>query len=131
MLPRTTSLLALILAASCAANSQQTSALPVIDAVTPGGGPAGTAYPIEVTITGKNFADTANVVTFGPVRMRPVRSDARGTRIVFHVPKEVPSTGEVPPSPLLPGTYEVRVTTAAGTSNAVPFSLTREPGGAP
>src|SRR5688572_23866270 len=71
---RTLGLLALLV--GCAAASQQVTALPVIDTVTPASGPAGTAYPIEITISGRNFTDTANVVTFGPVRMERVRSEA-------------------------------------------------------
>ena len=122
-------LLALVVGVGCAAASQQVTALPVIDTVTPASGPAGTAYPIEITISGRTFTDTASVVTFGPVRMERVRSEANGTRIVFQAPKASPSTGEVPPAPLLPGTYELRVITGAGTSNAVSFALTREPGG--
>jgi hypothetical protein len=121
----------LVLATACASGARGAagSTLPVIERVTPSTGPAGSAYPIEVEIVGRNFDDSLNTVTFGAVRLTRVRSDASGTRIVFQAPKSEPATGEVPPGPLLPGAYEIRVTTAAGTSNPVTFSLTREPGG--
>jgi hypothetical protein len=100
---------------------------PSITSISPATGPAGTAYPIEVTIAGRNFADSTNVVTFGPVTLRAVRSTAGGTSIVFQAPKEMPSAGEVPPAPLLAGTYSVRVATSAGVSNPIVFVLGREP----
>jgi Rieske Fe-S protein len=103
------------------------AALPTISSVTPTSGPAGAAYPVELTISGKNFADSTNVVTFGPVTITSVRSTNGGTRIVVQAPKAMPSTGEVPPMPLMTGEYTVRVATTAGVSNPVTFNLTREP----
>jgi hypothetical protein len=105
--------------------------LPAIVRLLPAAGPAGTAYPIQVTIEGRNFADSANTITFGSVTLDRVASADGGTRIVFYAPKEVPSTGEVPPAPLLPGAYEVKVSTPRGSSNVVTFVLTRSPGGRP
>ena len=101
---------------------------PIIERVVPASGPAGTAYPLRVTIEGRNFADSANTVTFGPVTLRGQPAGENGTRIVVHLPKEVPATGEAPPAVLQPGTYRITVTTAAGESNAVVFQLTPEPG---
>jgi len=101
---------------------------PVINRVNPGSGPAGVAYPVQITIEGRHFADSTNTVTFGPVTLTRIPSTENGKRIVFFAPKELPSTGEVPPSPLLPGPYEIRVATFGGESNAVTFVLTREPG---
>ncbi len=102
------------------------STTPFISALSPASGPAGVAYPIELTILGGNFADSNNVVTFGRVTLTAVKSMGGGTRIVVHAPKEMPSTGEVPPMPLMAGNYEVRVTTAAGASNTITFVL-RDP----
>jgi hypothetical protein len=129
MLRRAVATFGLVLAAACAAAGSAAPPEPVIDRLEPDSGPAGTAYPIEVTIIGRDFADSANVVTFGPVRLADLPSREGGTRIVFFAPKEEPSRGEVPPAPLLPGPHDVRVTTAAGTSNAATFTLT--PGGLP
>lgn len=101
---------------------------PVIVRVNPATGPAGVAYPIRITIEGRHFADSTNTVRFGPVTLLRIPSTEDGKRIVFFAPKESPSTGEVPPSPLLPGAYPITVSTVAGESNAVTFVLTREPG---
>ena len=100
------------------------SDVPVIAKVTPDSGPTGPAYPIEITIEGTGFTDSSNVVTFGPVTIKDVPSRESRTRIVMYVPKEMPSTSEVPPAPLLPGPYDVRVKTSAGISNAITFRLT-------
>lgn len=100
------------------------SAGPAITGLSPSSGPAGDAYPIQVTLEGRAFAETGNVVTFGGIPSRGLPSSAGGTRITFWVPKEVPSTGEVPPMVLSPGEYEVTVTTLGGTSEPVMFILT-------
>ena len=124
---RTFTVLGLAATLACgAARGAADGAPPVIDRLAPDSGPAGTAYPVEVTIVGRNFADS-NVVTFGPVSIPGLPSTERGTRIVFLAPKESPSPGEVPPAPLAPGAYDVRVTTGAGVSDAVVFTLHREP----
>src|SRR5262245_14029461 len=95
------------------------SALPIIERVVPAAGPAGTAYPLQVTIEGRHFADSANTVKFGPVAVNNLPSTEGGTRIVLFLPKEAPSKGEVPPAVLQPGTYRITVTTSAGESNSV------------
>lgn len=109
------------------ASSAPESSRPVIERITPTSGPAGTAYPIRLTIEGRHFADSANVVQFGPVTVEQVASSTAGTRIEFYAPKERSSGGEAPPMVLDPGRYDVTVTTAAGRSNAISFTLTREP----
>lgn len=96
---------------------------PVIHRLDPDRGPAGMAYPVRLTIEGRRFAAEDNTVRFGPVTLTGVPAEAGGTRIVLYAPKEAPGTGEVPPSPLLPGPYEVTVTTAAGTSPPAVFTL--------
>ncbi|MDH3497250.1 MAG: IPT/TIG domain-containing protein [Gemmatimonadota bacterium] len=101
---------------------------PVITRLEPARGPAGVAYPLRLTIEGTGFAPESNTVHVGPVVLPDVPSADGGTRIVVFVPKEIPSTGEVPPAPLLPGRYEVSVTTAHGTSAPAIFTLTPEPG---
>ncbi len=101
---------------------------PVITRLEPAAGPAGVAYPIRLTIEGTGFAPVGNAVRVGPVVLLDVPSANGGTRIVVFVPKETPSTSEVPPAPLLPGHYEVTVTTAEGTSAPAIFMLTPGPG---
>lgn len=98
---------------------------PVILSLSPTEGPAGTAYPIEVTIMGTGFASQRNTVTFADISIPDLTSTESGTRLIFFAPKERPSTGEVPPYVLMPGEYRVTVTTPQGTSNTVNFTLTR------
>ncbi|MCC6888618.1 MAG: IPT/TIG domain-containing protein, partial [Hyphomicrobiales bacterium] len=90
----------------------------------PRAGPAGPAYPLQVTIRGTGFSRTSNTVEFGPVRIAEIASQD-GTQLSFQVPKLVTGRGEVPPAVLSAGEYRVTVTTAAGTSNALVFELTR------
>ena len=101
--------------------------LPVIDALEPASGQAGVAYPVRVIIRGRGFLDSSNVVTFGGISIPDRPSTVGGTEIVFSAPKQRPATREVRPMALMPGDYEVTVTTPAGTSNAVIFTLTRTP----
>jgi len=96
---------------------------PVISDISPSSGPAGIAYPIQATIRGQGFVLTRNTVTFGPVQI-PDLPSPDGQHINFFVPKEVPSRGEVPPMVLPHGEYSVTVTTPAGTSRSVVFTLT-------
>ena len=77
----------------------------------------------EVTIRGAGFMPSGNVVQFGWVTL-PDISSAEGTQIKFVVPREeVDGRGEVPPQRLPPSDYRVTVTTSAGTSNALIFTL--------
>lgn len=102
------------------------SAPPEIIAMTPSSGPAGTAYPLKVTIIGRGFEPTGNTVTFGPIELMDLPS-SDSQHLVFQAPKTVPSRGEVPPLVLPPGEYAVTVTTGAGTSRAMLFILTSRP----
>ncbi|MEQ9400569.1 MAG: hypothetical protein RJQ04_15510 [Longimicrobiales bacterium] len=100
---------------------------PAIDSIAPTSGQAGPAYPIRVTVYGSGFAETGNVVRFGPVDVRDRPSTDGGTRIVFSAPKVRPTGTEAPPPALMPGTYDITVTTPEGTSNVVRFTLTSTP----
>ncbi len=100
---------------------------PVIQALVPTEGPAGTAYPIEITITGTGFARVGNTVTFGDIVIADLPSTNDGAEIRFYAPKERPSTGEAPPFVLTPGHYAVTVTTPDGTSEPALFVFTRGP----
>lgn len=97
---------------------------PTIESLDPATGWAGQAYPITVAITGQNFAEFGNLVTFGSLEIDARPSSDDGRRIVFSVPKVMPASGEVPPMVLQPGEYEVRVTTTTGTSEPAVFTLT-------
>jgi hypothetical protein len=76
-----------------------------------------------VTIRGRHFAHDSNWVEFGPAHIGPLSAKHHGCIINFSVPATLPSTGEAPPLRLGPSTYTVRVTTSAGSSNTVPFTL--------
>jgi hypothetical protein len=108
---------------SRAAAQAAPSDVPVIARIRPDSGLVGPAYPIEITIEGTAFSDSSNVVMFGPVTLKDLPSRESRTRIALYVPKEMPATGEVPPAPLQPGSYDVRVRTSTGTSNAITFRL--------
>ncbi len=99
---------------------------PIIDRIDPTSGPAGEAYPIDLTIYGSGFSEADNVVHFGPVTISSRPSTDAGTQINVAVPKIIESSGEVPPLVLQPGEYPITVTTARGTSEPVMFRLTRE-----
>src|SRR5262245_19618410 len=93
---------------------------PELIEINPASGPAGQAYPLQVTLRGTGFMPTGNTVQFWPLKLDLPSAD--GTRIALNVPKEMPSRGEVPPLVLTAGEYRVTVTTAAGTSNALTFT---------
>ena len=76
----------------------------------------------EATIRGVGFMPSGNVVQFGWVTL-PDLPSAEGTQIKFVVPREIDGRGEVPPQRLPPSDYRVTVTTSAGTSNALIFTL--------
>jgi hypothetical protein len=99
---------------------------PTLIEIVPASGPAGSAYPLYATIRGTGFLPAGNVVRFGPVTV-PAEASPDGSRIMFYVPKAMPSRGEVPSAGLTPGDYPVTVTNSAGTSNALSFRLTHGP----
>jgi hypothetical protein len=117
-------LVSLALVLACARPAAETPAPaasgPVIAQLDPTSGPPGTT----ITIIGRGFADTGNVVRFGEIRVSGVPSTLGGTRIVFSSPTEAPSSGEVPPRPVTVGVYDVTITTPAGTSTPVQFTVT-------
>jgi hypothetical protein len=96
---------------------------PQLETLAPSEGSADPGTVIEATLTGCAFAPTGNTVRFGDVTMRNLSSTNGGTRITITIPKETPSTGEVPPMQIGPGRYAVTVTTPRGTSNVLQFTL--------
>jgi hypothetical protein len=97
--------------------------VPELSEIIPTAGPAGTAYPLRVTIRGTGFLPAGNEINFGPLKIPDVPSED-GSQLSFQLPKQMPSVGEVPPMVLPPGEYQVTVKTMVGISNALPFTLT-------
>lgn len=108
---------------ACAAMAGAGPAPPLIESVEPASGPAGEAYPLEITLRGGPFPATGAVVRFGPVRVGEVPS-ADGRSLSFAVPKAAPSAGEVPPRVLPPGRYEITVEVDGVRSAPALFVLT-------
>lgn len=79
---------------------------------------------IWVDVQGRRFYAAHNSVSFGPVRLKDVASREGGTHLRFAVPTEFRSSGEVPPRRVGAGSYQIRVTTPLGTSNALTFTIT-------
>jgi hypothetical protein len=110
-----------------------------IVALTPAAGPVGT----RVTVRGSSFSATGNSISFAAVTVDgelpnepsviPQLPSADGTAIVFEVPAvwrpacSYVAQGPCPFAriPTAPGTYRVMVTSAAGVSNDVIFTVTR------
>jgi hypothetical protein len=79
---------------------------------------------IAVDVTGCGFDPTQNAVRFGQVSLSSIRSDGDGTHLRFVVPLQVPSSGEVPPQRIGPGSYVVVVVTPRGVSDSLSFTIT-------
>jgi hypothetical protein len=99
---------------------------PRLLSISPSSGPAGIAYPLRATIRGNGFDPVHNTVQFGRATIADLPATQQG-EITFEVPKSLRTGGEVPPLVFPPGEYQVTVTTPAGTSNALTFSLMRGP----
>jgi hypothetical protein len=110
----------------CAGERVTAAEAPKLFSITPASGPSGAAYPLQAMLHGADFEPAGNSVRFGPVQISDL-SSADGSSIVFAVPKQLASRGEVPPMVLPPGNYAVTVTTKVGTSNALNFVLTDGP----
>jgi len=96
---------------------------PAVFQVLPPSASADPGEVLDLRIAGCGFSASRNVVRFGDVTLRDVRSTERGTRIRVVVPKEIPSGGEVPPMSLGRGDYDVTVNNGRGTSNAKRVTL--------
>ena len=114
---------------------------PTVASLSPGSGPVGTA----VVIRGTGFSTSGNRVNFTAVALEdpgqtpnepsviPDRPSADGGTVTFDVLsvwRPACSYAQQGPCPFAriptaPGTYHVSVTTAAGTSNTVTFSVNR------
>ena len=97
-------------------------AVPTIFNISPASGPAGTAYPISVVLTGSNFTNN-NTVVFINEQIKSVQSTNNGAQMTFQLPKQYSSSGEVAPQVIPPGTYDISVFNQNGSSNRVKFTL--------
>jgi hypothetical protein len=112
---------------ACATNgSISPSSGPTITTLQPLAGPVGT----RVMITGTGFDDRTNTINFGGSAY-PDLVSTNGTSIVFVIPTTTnpPCRNATPPCLILsalitPGAYDVSVTNAQGTSNAITFTVT-------
>ena len=102
----------------------QTTA-PKIDRVAPDSARVGSAVD-EVRIIGTGFEpgrSGQNTVDVGPIHLTMVPANDAGTEIRIVVPAQAQGTAQSPPRRVLPGTYDVTVTTRAGVSNAIPLRI--------
>jgi hypothetical protein len=101
------------------------SQTPKIDRVVPDSARVGSAVD-EVRIIGTGFEpgrSGQNTVDVGPIHLTMVPANDAGTEIRFTVPAEAGGSAQTRPRRVLPGTYDVTVTTRAGVSNAIPLRI--------
>ncbi len=104
---------------------------PRITTLAPRTGSSGEEYWVDMVLVGRRFTRADNVVSVTPhpntaapyVIVLNLASDRNGTRIFFELPKCIRHDGGGPCFLLGAGNYDVTVTTVAGESNAVPFTL--------
>ena len=97
---------------------------PTLRSLTPNRADVGQGQVVDVIVNGHGF-DSLNTVSFGELVLRQVPR-LSATTLRFSVPLDDvqrPGRGEAPPARLPGGTYEVRVSTARGASNALRFTL--------
>jgi hypothetical protein len=110
------------------ADSNAVSTTPRLDVVRPDSVSMPRGTIIEVVLVGKGFAPGtpgANTIEFAGMSIGNVPATATGDTIRFVIPESVTRGGEAPPIALETGTYPLRVTTAAGTSNALTIRVYR------
>lgn len=96
---------------------------PALFEVLPPAASADPGEPLDLRLSGCGFSADKNVVKFGDVIVRNIKSTDDGTHIRVVVPKEVRASGEVPPMQVGAGVYEVTVDNGRGTSNAKRVTL--------
>jgi len=109
------------------------SSVPYIQYVSPTSGQIGSV----VTLLGSNFSLQNNTILFGDVEIPNVTSSQNGTLISFAVPSVAAPNCQ--PGMMCaqsmravsPGTYDISVQTAYGTSNIFAFSVTPAPASQP
>jgi hypothetical protein len=78
---------------------------------------------LDLRIDGCGFSADKNIVKFGDVVMRDIKSTDDGTHIRVVIPKAARASGEVSPMSLGAGAYDVTVNNGRGTSNAKRVTL--------
>jgi hypothetical protein len=105
--------------------SVATSVTPHIDSISPSSGKVDPESVVEVALYGWGFAD-GNVVLFDAATVeRPVAENG-GTILRFIVPTMIPAYAKVQTHRVDAGRFSVKVRSAAGTSNAVTFTVRGE-----
>ena len=120
---RATSLLSLALVAdACGLFHRSNSAAPTIESLRPDSVVVAPGAVVEIVLQGRGFVPGKpgrNTVRFGTVRLTDVPASDDGRVIRLVVPDRIPSGGDAAPLPLETGRYDIRVETAAGTSNTM------------
>lgn len=99
---------------------------PQLSRIVPESARVGRNSAVTLSLQGEHFdqsSDGGNSVDIGPIHLTGVPSTSGGRRIEVTIPDRIPSQGEAPPRPLLPGSFDVSVSTARGTSNVLPFRV--------
>jgi hypothetical protein len=78
---------------------------------------ADSGEPLDLRITGCGFADR-NIVHFGEMTLKDIRSTDDGTRIRVVIPREYRATSEAAPMQLSAGAYDITIDNGRGPSNA-------------
>ncbi len=97
-----------------------------ISTLSPSSGPVGT----KVTITGRGFTSTGNTVSLNNYKVTGNVSSSNGTTLQFSVPATLaPDCGQgmMCPNyflPVSPGSDNINVSNANGTSNSMAFTVT-------
>ncbi len=107
--------------ASVAATKDTASRALRIDALVPDSVMFGTNRLNEITIRGRGFFPTGtgtHLVRIGMIELPGVPANAAGTEIRIVIPDRV-TIGGGAPRPVMPGKYDVIVSTVRDTSNAV------------
>ena len=120
--------LAPLLVSACPFRHASSPATPHIDRADPDSVVVPRGSVVEVALIGHDFAPGAtgaNTIQFAGMSIPSVPSTAHGDTIHFVIPDMIVRGGEGPPVALESGTFTVRVTMAAGTSNGVDIRVYR------
>ncbi len=118
----------LLAASTGCAGRRGGDASPHIDAVQPDSVVLAPGAVVTVVVRGRGFVPGTpghNTVRFGQMSITDVPSSADGRELRLVIPENVPSRGDAAPAPLESGRYDIRVQTAAGTSNAISLRVDR------